>query len=104
MTDPKGLDYFDTEDDLTLAYAQEGEGPPLLCLAGLTRNMDDFEPVLTFADRARIIRLDSRGRGRSDYDPDWRNYNIVQEAQDAIALLDHLRIEKTAILGTSPAT
>ena len=101
MTLQDSIRHFTTPDGLTLAYSDIGGGTPLLCLAGLTRNMDDFEPVLGFADRARIIRLDSRGRGRSDFDPEWRNYNVLQEANDALALLDHLGIERTAILGTS---
>ncbi len=93
---------FTTTDGLTLAYDDQGEGHPLLCLAGLTRNMDDFAPVVAaFASRARILRLDSRGRGLSQYDPDYNNYNIAQEAQDVIALLDHLGLESVSILGTS---
>ncbi|WP_417246549.1 alpha/beta fold hydrolase [Celeribacter sp.] len=95
------VQHFTTTDGIRLAYDVQGEGPPLLCLAGLTRNMDDFEPVLEFADRAQIIRLDSRGRGASDYDPDFMNYTIPQEGADALALLDHLGIDKAAILGTS---
>ncbi|SFJ93418.1 alpha/beta fold hydrolase [Celeribacter neptunius] len=93
---------FTTADGLTLAYDDQGTGGPILCLAGLTRNMDDFEPVVEhFAARARIIRLDSRGRGASDHDPDFMNYTIPQEGADALALLDHLGLEKAAILGTS---
>ncbi|SNS22375.1 alpha/beta fold hydrolase [Tropicimonas sediminicola] len=95
-------EYFQTDDGLRLAYDDQGSGHPLLCLAGLTRNMADFEPVVErFADRARIIRLDSRGRGLSDHDPDFTNYNLVREAQDAVALLDHLGLDKASILGTS---
>ena len=89
-----------TADGLTLAYDDQGAGVPLLCLAGLTRNMDDFEPVLeTFGDRARIIRLDSRGRGASDFAEDVMTYSVVQEAADALALVDHLGLDKVAILG-----
>ena len=38
---------FKTADGLSLAYADEGprDGMPILCLAGLTRNMDDFAGV-----------------------------------------------------------
>lgn len=93
---------FRTTDGLTLAYDDRGAGHPLLCLAGLTRNMADFEPVLEhFQDRARIIRLDARGRGASDYDPDWRNYNLIREGRDALELLDHLGLPRASILGTS---
>ncbi|WP_417278842.1 alpha/beta fold hydrolase [Celeribacter sp.] len=94
--------YFTTSDGLNLAYDVQGTGVPVLCLAGLTRNMDDFEPVVDhFADDAQIIRLDSRGRGASDHDPNVMNYTIPQESADALALLDHLGIDKAAILGTS---
>ncbi|NVK47405.1 MAG: alpha/beta hydrolase [Rhodobacteraceae bacterium] len=94
--------YFTTSDGLNLAYDVQGTGVPVLCLAGLTRNMDDFEPVVEhFADRAQIIRLDSRGRGASDHDPNVMNYTIPQESADALALLNHLGIDKAAILGTS---
>ena len=93
--------HFTTSDGLRLAYSDIGTGTPVLCLAGLTRNMADFETVLNFADRVRLIRLDSRGRGQSDHAADWRSYSIPQEAVDAVALLDHLGIGKAAILGTS---
>ncbi|SFC35765.1 alpha/beta fold hydrolase [Tropicimonas isoalkanivorans] len=94
--------FFQSADGLRLAYDDQGSGHPILCLAGLSRNMADFEPVLErFADSARIIRLDSRGRGQSDWDPDYLNYTVPQEAQDALALLDHLGLDKVTILGTS---
>ena len=93
---------FTATDGLSLAYRDEGAGVPLLCLCGLTRNMADFDDVVRdFAGRARIIRLDTRGRGASDYDADFNNYSIAREAQDAVDLLDHLKIERAAILGTS---
>jgi pimeloyl-ACP methyl ester carboxylesterase len=93
---------FTTGDGRRLSYADQGRGPVLLCLAGLTRNMDDFEPVVAFAgNRARVIRLDARGRGASEHDPDHHNYNIVRESMDVVELLDHLGLDRVAILGTS---
>lgn len=94
--------HFAADDGLRLAYDDQGQGQVLLCLAGLTRNMDDFEPVVDqFADRARILRLDTRGRGGSDHDPDFMNYNLIREGRDALDLLDHLGVARAAILGTS---
>ncbi|HMQ93555.1 MAG TPA: alpha/beta hydrolase [Amaricoccus sp.] len=93
---------FVTSDGLGLAYADEGSGLPLLCLAGLTRNGEDFDPVRdAFGADLRLIRLDSRGRGASDFDPDPANYNVAVEARDALELLDHLGLERVALLGTS---
>ena len=96
------MKYVITADGLRLAYDDQGQGTPVLCLPGLTRNMEDFEPVVRdFADSARIIRMDFRGRGASDYAEDFTTYSVLQEAQDVLALLDHLGLEKVAILGTS---
>ncbi|WP_420396955.1 alpha/beta fold hydrolase [Nioella sp.] len=96
------MDHFTAADGLKLAYDDRGAGPALLCLPGLTRNMDDFEPVVDhFAHRARVIRMDFRGRGASGYDPDYSHYSVLQESQDVIGLLDHLGLDKAAILGTS---
>ncbi|MFQ6546319.1 alpha/beta fold hydrolase [Aestuariibius sp. 2305UL40-4] len=92
---------FRTEDGLSLAYDDVGDGLPLLCLAGLTRNMADFGPVVDrFASQARIIRMDYRGRGASDH-ADPETYSLMQEGQDALALLDRLGVDRAAILGTS---
>jgi len=93
--------FFKTSDGLSLAYDDQGRGLPLLCLAGLTRNRDDFDTVLGLSRRVRLIRLDYRGRGASDPAPDWQSYTVAREAQDAIELLDHLDLPQTAILGTS---
>jgi pimeloyl-ACP methyl ester carboxylesterase len=75
---------------------------PLLCLAGLTRNMADFEDFAAhYADRFRVIRLDARGRGLSDRPADPMTYDVPHEARDALALLDHLGIERAVFFGTS---
>lgn len=92
---------FQTSDGLTLYYEDDGAGTPVLCLAGLTRNCRDFDFVAPHMAHTRLIRMDYRGRGKSDYDPDFMNYSIMREAQDAIELLDHLGLEKVTLLGTS---
>ncbi len=92
---------FKTSDGLTLHYRDDGDGPPVLCLAGLTRNSLDFEFLMPSMLAYRMIRMDYRGRGESDYDPDFMNYNILREGLDAIELLDHLDIGAAPIIGTS---
>lgn len=98
--------HFTTADGLSLHYSDTaedagGDGPAILCLAGLTRNSGDFRFVLPFLTGHRVIRMDYRGRGQSDHASDPASYTVPQEAQDAIALLDHLGIERATILGTS---
>jgi hypothetical protein len=86
------MDYVTAADGVKLAYDVTGAGTPLLCLPGLTRNMEDFEPVVeAYADRAQVIRMDFRGRGASDY-ADPATYQVPQEAADVLALLDHLKL------------
>lgn len=96
------MSYAIADDGLKLHFDDRGSGPAVLCLPGLTRNMADFDPVLPlFEGRARVIRLDFRGRGGSDWAEDFTTYTIPQEANDVIALLDHLDLPRVAILGTS---
>ncbi|MBT0958513.1 alpha/beta hydrolase [Alphaproteobacteria bacterium KMM 3653] len=93
---------FTTGDGTRIAYSDSGgSGPPLLCLAGLTRNGRDFGYLAPHIEqRARLIRPDYRGRGGSGW-TGADSYTIPQEMQDQIDLLDHLGLDKAAILGTS---
>lgn len=75
---------------------------PVLCLHGLTRNSADFEMIAPrlAADR-RVLAMDVRGRGRSQWDPDWRRYHPGSYVADAFALLDHEGIDRAILIGTS---
>ncbi len=80
----------------------QGGRTPLLCLPGLTRNSKDFHPIaLDLAATRRVLALDFRGRGRSDYDPDWHNYAPPTYVQDVLSVLVHAGIGRVALLGTS---
>lgn len=91
---------FRASDGAWLAYSDEGTGQPLLCLPGLTRSMADFDYLVPHLPPLRLIRMDYRGRGASDW-TGATSYTVAQEAKDALALLDHLGVAKVAILGTS---
>jgi pimeloyl-ACP methyl ester carboxylesterase len=91
---------FATPDGPSLFFRDDGEGLPLLCLPGLTRDSADFDFVAPHLTGVRLIRPDYRGRGRSDR-ADWRTYTVAQEAADVLALMDHLGLPRAAILGTS---
>lgn len=95
-----GATHFTAPDGARLAYRDEGAGLPLLCLSGLTRNMADFDYVMPALSGCRVIRMDYRGRGGSDW-TGAASYTVPIEAQDALALLDHLGLEQVALLGTS---
>lgn len=91
---------FNAPDGTRLFYTDEGQGIPVLALAGLTRNGSDFDYVAPYLKDVRLIRLDYRGRGKSEWSG-ADTYTIPQESQDVVALLDHLGLEHAAILGTS---
>ncbi|MEP2716042.1 alpha/beta hydrolase [Pseudophaeobacter sp.] len=97
------MSFFTTSDGLPLFYEESGTatGTPLICLAGLTRCGRDFRYFSPHAQHYRLITLDARGRGQSDYDPKFGNYNVPREAQDVLELMDHLDLAKAAVLGTS---
>lgn len=91
---------FQARDGATLAYREDGEGLPVLALAGLTRDGHDFDYLAPHLHGVRLIRLDSRGRGKSDW-TGWESYTVAQETEDALALLDHLGLPAAALIGSS---
>ena len=92
--------FFTTSDGTRLAYVDQGAGLPLLCLPGLTRTMADFDYLIPHLPPLRLIRMDYRGRGASQW-TGAASYTVPQEGKDALELLDHLGLAKAAILGTS---
>jgi pimeloyl-ACP methyl ester carboxylesterase len=103
---PRFVDgYFITCDALRLHYRDypgpKGK-PPLLCLPGLTRNVRDFAGFAErYSPRFRVIALEFRGRGESDYDPLPARYNPLTYASDVLQLLDELSIAQAIFVGTS---
>ena len=94
------LQHFTASDGARLAYRDEGEGLPVLCLAGLTRSSTDFDFLAPHLPDVRLIRADYRGRGGSEW-TGAATYTVPREAKDALDLLDHLGLEQAAVLGTS---
>lgn len=87
-------------------YGESSSATTVVCLPGLSRNAQDFhELALYLSQRTRhprkVIAFDYRGRGRSAHDRNWRNYNVVVEADDVIAGLIAAGVEKGHFIGTS---
>lgn len=97
---------YTAQDGLRLYYRDYGaahrDALPLLCLTGLTRNSHDFEALAErYAHSRRVICPDYRGRGRSDYDPDWRNYQPTTYLNDLKHLLAVAGVARAVMVGTS---
>ncbi|MEX2326290.1 MAG: alpha/beta hydrolase, partial [Pseudomonadales bacterium] len=74
----------------------------LLCMAGLTRNAADFEDLCSaLQDTYRVIAVDQRGRGKSDWDKEPGHYQPTTYVQDMFTFLDELKPESVVLVGTS---
>lgn len=94
-------EFLTAPDGARLDFTDEGEGLPLIALAGLTRNGSDFDYLAPHLPKGvRLIRPDYRGRGGSAW-TGAKTYTVPQEARDVLALMDHLGLERAAIIGTS---
>lgn len=77
-----------------------GEGPPLLLIHGLGSSGDDWAFQLPdWSRRFRLIVPDLRGCGRSD--TPLGQYSIAGFAEDLVALIDRLGIQRCAVVGFS---
>lgn len=104
--------FISASDGLRLHFRDYGSpldpGLPVICLPGLTRSAADFDPLASalaggFAGnrRRRVLALDYRGRGLSDYDPDWKNYSLPIENDDILSVLTAAGVERAVFVGTS---
>ncbi|MBM3607507.1 MAG: alpha/beta hydrolase [Alphaproteobacteria bacterium] len=104
--------FITASDGLQLHYREyneqaDGRKTPMVCLPGLARTAMDFDRLaraLIAGDAGknrRIIAVDYRGRGLSDRDRNWRNYDMRVENADILSVLAAARIEHAVFLGTS---
>lgn len=98
--------FYQSADGLRLYYRDHAAGASgklaVLCLPGLTRNSRDFTDVARVLQRERrVLCADLRGRGRSQHDPNWRNYQPAVYLADVAALLEDAGVERCVFLGTS---
>jgi pimeloyl-ACP methyl ester carboxylesterase len=100
---------FTARDGLRLYgrhYPAPGGRRPVLCLAGITRNSRDFHVIATALSTDPIkprpvYTIDTRGRGRSAHDPDWKHYVVPIEMLDVIDFITLRSLSQVALIGTS---
>ena len=89
-------------NSVDIAYRFDGpeNGPILMMANSLMANGSMWDWNLpAFTDHFRVLRYDKRGHGQSSVVPG--PYSIAQLADDAIGLLDALKIEKVHFMGLS---
>ena len=91
-TTPRSF-FFSAFDGLKLHVREYGSrmtaALPVVCLPGLTRTAEDFDALaqaLALRGR-RVLALDSRGRGLSEYDRNAENYSLPVELSDLNSML-----------------
>ncbi|MFQ5472860.1 MAG: alpha/beta fold hydrolase, partial [Dehalococcoidia bacterium] len=86
---------------VNLRYVEAGTGDPaILFVHGWTCNLTDWRFQLEeFAKGHRVVALDLRGHGKSDK-PD-QDYTIDGFADDVVALIEELGLDRPVIVGHS---
>ena len=85
---------------IEMYYATYGSGDPVLLIHSGLGHADIWaSQVAELSKTHKVIVADSRGHGRSTRDAQPYGYDLM--ASDYLALLDHLKIDKTALVGWS---
>jgi pimeloyl-ACP methyl ester carboxylesterase len=85
---------------IDMYYAVYGSGDPILLIHGGLGHADIWaSQVAALSKTHKVIVADSRGHGRSTRNDQPFGYDLM--ASDYLALLDHLKIDKTALVGWS---
>ena len=106
MATPRSL-FVSAQDGLSLHVLEFGsrgsQRRQVICLPGFSRTAEDFRTLaetLAREDR-RVLALDSRGRGRSQFDSDPNNYSLAAELGDLISVLTALEAMPAILIGSS---
>lgn len=95
--------YFDS-NGVKIHYIVEGEGEPVLLIHGFSASIPTQWGmpgiIRKLSENYKVIALDNRGHGMSDkpHDPALYGDEMVE---DAVRLLDHLKIKKAHVAGYS---
>lgn len=93
------LPYNLSECKMLLNYKQTGAGPVVVIMHGLFGSLENLNIISrTLSEHFTVINVDLRNHG-SSFHAEEMNYAAM--AQDIVALLDHLKIEKAHIIGHS---
>lgn len=96
------MPYAITSDNVRLYYEEVGSGTPILFVHEFASDYRGWEPQMrAFGQRHRCITYSARGYTPSDVPADQSAYSYTHVMRDAVAVLDHLRIDKAHLIGLS---
>ena len=97
-------DQFFDSNGVRLRYVEQGSGPAIILMHGLTGTLDRHfianGVFATLAKDHRVIAVDLRGHGKSDKPHQPKAYGD-EMARDVVRLMDHLKIQRADVLGYS---
>jgi pimeloyl-ACP methyl ester carboxylesterase len=97
-------DQFFDSNGVKIRYTIEGKGEPVLLIHGFTANIEMQWAlpgiIKALSSDYQVIAIDNRGHGKSDKPHDAKKYG-AEMAEDAVRLLDHLKIKKAHVVGYS---
>ncbi|MEK9645016.1 MAG: alpha/beta hydrolase [Alphaproteobacteria bacterium] len=96
------MPYATATDGVKLYYEEAGDGTPILFIHEFAADWRGWEPQMNhFSRRHRCITYSARGYPPSDIPENVESYSQDIARADALAVLDHLGIEKAHIVGLS---
>jgi 3-oxoadipate enol-lactonase len=96
------MPYAVTSDKVRLYYEEAGSGTPIIFLHEFAADHTNWEPQMRYFSRGhRCIAYSARGYTPSDVPPSSESYSYKHFYTDALAVLDHLKIEKAHLVGLS---
>jgi proline iminopeptidase len=96
------MPYATTPDNVKLYYEEVGQGTPILFVHEFASDHRGWEPQMReFGKRHRCIVYSARGYTPSDVPDDGSVYSYRHVMRDAVAVLDHLKIERAHLIGLS---
>jgi pimeloyl-ACP methyl ester carboxylesterase len=96
------MPYLMTNDDVKLYYEETGSGRPILFIHEFSGDYRAWElQVRYFSRRYRCVTFNARGYPPSDVPDSVEKYSQRRAVDDAVDVLDHLKIEKAHVVGLS---
>ena len=96
------MPHASARDGTRLYYEEAGHGTPIIFIHEFAGDYRSWEPQLRFFSRYfRCIAYNARGFPPSDVPEDGSRYSQEHARDDAIAVLDHLKLERAHVVGLS---
>ena len=96
------MPYATTDDGVRLYYEETGSGSPILFIHEFAGDCRSWEPqVREFSRTHRCVTYSARGYPPSDVPTEPEQYSHQRAVADAVAVLDHLGVERAHVVGLS---